>query len=86
MDNNKITLISLKEKVDKIEKDMVLLNNKLDEVLELLKTDCRKMSNHIDFIENVYDKVKYPFEYIMTSVNNVMIHDSSHHTHNEINY
>jgi uncharacterized protein YaaN involved in tellurite resistance len=42
---------------------------KLDRILELLEKDCKKMTDHIDFIENVYDNVKSPFYYLMDKVN-----------------
>ena len=44
----------LKDRLDKIEN---LLSN------EILK-NCNKMSNHIDFIERIYDYIKYPLFYI----------------------
>jgi len=60
---NDIELI--KTKIDNLEK-------KLDNILKILESDCKKMSNHIDFIENVYDNVKTPFTFLMNSVNNVI--------------
>ncbi len=47
-------LRELKDKLDKIEN---LLSN------EILK-NCNKMSNHIDFVERIYDYIKYPLFYI----------------------
>ena len=41
------------------------MNKKLDKILELMENDCKKMVDHIDFIEKVYDKVKSPFHFIM---------------------
>ena len=45
------------------------IEQKLDKILELLEKDCKKMTDHIDFIENVYDNVKSPFYYLMDKVN-----------------
>jgi len=45
------------------------MEQKLDKILELLEKDCKKMTDHIDFIENVYDNVKSPFYYLMDKVN-----------------
>ena len=42
---------------------------KIDKILEILEKDCKKMTDHIDFIENVYDNVKSPFYYLMDKVN-----------------
>ena len=54
--------ISLETRCERIEE-------KLDKILELLEKDCKKMTDHIDFIENVYDNVKSPFYYLMDKVN-----------------
>lgn len=44
------------------------LNNKLDRIEQLLNNEilhnCNKMSNHIDFIERIYEYIKYPLFYI----------------------
>ena len=61
--NNDLSL--LKEKMDILEK-------KLDRILELVENDCKKMREHIDFVENVYDNVKTPFNYVMNSVGSLM--------------
>ncbi len=45
------------------------IEEKMDRILELLEKDCKKMTDHIDFIENVYDNVKSPFYYLMDKVN-----------------
>ena len=55
-------IIQIENKIDKLE-------TKLDKLLELLEKDCKKMTDHIDFIENVYDNVKSPFYYLMDKVN-----------------
>jgi hypothetical protein len=54
-----------KEKINSLEK-------KLDRILELVENDCKKMRDHIDFVEHVYDNVKTPFNYVMNSVNSLM--------------
>jgi hypothetical protein len=56
---------TFKEKIFEIEK-------KLDRILELVENDCKKMRDHIDFVEHVYDNVKTPFNYVMNSVNSLM--------------
>jgi uncharacterized protein YaaN involved in tellurite resistance len=55
-------LVILENRFEKIEQ-------KIDKILELLEKDCKKMTDHIDFIENVYDNVKSPFYYLMDKVN-----------------
>ena len=60
MDNNE-----LKMRLD-------ILERKIDLILETLKIDiqpnCEKMSSHIDFVDNVYDTVKAPLNYICSKV------------------
>ena len=56
---------TFKEKIIEIEK-------KMDRLLELVENDCKKMRDHIDFVEHVYDNVKTPFNYVMNSVNSLM--------------
>ena len=57
--------INLNVKIDK-------LNVKVDEILHILKKDVtkntKKMSEHIDFIENVYESVKSPLGFICNTV------------------
>jgi uncharacterized protein YaaN involved in tellurite resistance len=66
-------LIEIEHKVHGIEK-------KLDRIIELLEKDCKKMVDHIDFVETVYDSVKMPFYYVMDKVSllssNRILHSS----------
>lgn len=59
-------IIQIENKIDKLE-------TKLDKLLEILEKDCKKMTDHIDFIENVYDNVKSPFYYLMDKVNSLSL-------------
>jgi hypothetical protein len=59
----------LKNKMLDLENQFKIIEKKMDRVLELLEKDCKKMSDHIDFVENVYDNVKMPFYYVMDKVN-----------------
>jgi len=54
-------------KLDLIIEELVSINKKLEilnEKLEIVDKDCSKMSNHIDFINLVYEKLKYPLNCI----------------------
>jgi hypothetical protein len=44
-------------KLNSLEKDVAYIKSKFDEGLS---DDCKKMSEHIDFVENVYENVKNP--------------------------
>ena len=65
----KITNLELSVKT--LDTKLQLVNDKLDKILGLLETDCKKMTDHIDFIEQVYDNVKNPLNFIMNKVNNL---------------
>ena len=58
--------------MEKIEERLDRLENKIDQIIELLngdlKSNCDKMAGHIEFVENVYDKVKKPLGYICNKV------------------
>jgi hypothetical protein len=59
----------IKNEILKLENQFKIVETKIDKILELLEKDCKKMSDHIDFVENVYDNVKMPFYYVMDKVN-----------------
>ena len=61
------------EKIVALENRCERIEHKMDKILELLEKDCKKMTDHIDFIENVYDNVKSPFYYLMDKVNSVSL-------------
>ena len=58
-------LKEIKHKIDKLEKKINLLleKNKIN------TENCNKMGQHVDFIESVYTKVKYPLEFITNKLN-----------------
>jgi len=57
---------TIKEKIDNIEK-------KIDDIINILlnevKGDCKKMGEHIDFVEKVYDNVKNPLGFLCNKIN-----------------
>jgi len=61
------------ESNNKIEERLKKIELKLDIILKLLENDLKKntekMSNHIDFIETVYENIKNPLGYICNKVN-----------------
>lgn len=66
----------LKNKILDLEKHFTIMEKKMDKILELLEKDCKKMSDHIDFVENVYNNVKMPFYYVMDKVNYLVSSDT----------
>jgi hypothetical protein len=75
----------LKNKMLDLENQFKIMDKKMDKILEILEKDCKKMSDHIDFVENVYDNVKMPFYYVMDKVNYLVTNDNKKildHEHN----
>jgi peptidoglycan hydrolase CwlO-like protein len=71
-----IKLNILDNKLNNLDNKLNNLDNKLDKILELLEKnskDCEKMSSHIDFIDNVYENVKAPMNYICDTMNSKFI-------------
>lgn len=70
--------------------EIAALNDRLDRIERLLQTEvvakCNKMSNHIDFIECIYDYVKAPLFYIsermraLASTHRIPIEHRGHQT------
>lgn len=52
----------------KLQEDVVIIKSKVDGDL---KNSCQKMSEHIDFIENVYDNVKNPLGFICNKISSI---------------
>ena len=66
----------LKLQVNELKQISLEINAKLDKLLQLFETqstDSKKMSQHIDFIETVYEKVKLPFNFIMNAVDKTLV-------------
>lgn len=63
----------IKSKLNSLEYKLIDLEVKLNTILDLLEKDinpnCKKMSSHIDFVDNVYDNVKNPLGFICNKVN-----------------
>ncbi len=66
--NNKIIslLNEINIKIDRIEERLIKLENSQN-----------KMDTHIDFIENIYENIKNPLNYVTNKVNNYLQHSSS---------
>jgi|TARA_B110000858_G_C17535780_1_gene351287 archaellum component FlaC len=59
-------LVKINSRLDNIENELKNIKGKInDELVD----ECKKMSNHIDFIDNVYDNVKNPLGYICNKLN-----------------
>jgi hypothetical protein len=66
------TLIRIELKLKKLEND----NKKIIKILDTLlnqtnesSKECKKMGEHIDFVEHVYENVKHPLNFICKKIN-----------------
>jgi uncharacterized protein YfbU (UPF0304 family) len=68
--------LNLNIKIEEINKKIEELSIKVDRILNILKKDVsvntKKMSDHINFVENVYENVKYPLGFICNTVTHYM--------------
>ena len=69
-------LINIDKKITHMENKIDTLDTKLNMIMELLdkdiSTDCKKMSKHIDFVNEVYTKIKNPLGFLVNKVNSVL--------------
>lgn len=78
-----LKLNKLSSDVERIEHKIDLLLSKF-EIINKLEPQCKKMSDHIDFVENVYDTVKSPMYYILNKVSQIRnITDTSYKNKND---
>lgn len=65
----------IKTRLNTIDYKLIDLDVKLNKILNLLEEDvqpnCKKMSSHIDFVDNVYDNVKNPLNFVCNKINNL---------------
>lgn len=59
-------------RIAEIEINISRMNEKLDKILSLLEKDCKKMSDHIDFVDEIYDNIKHPLHFIMNKTSNLI--------------
>jgi hypothetical protein len=60
------------EKIENLNEKIENLNEKLDQILLILNKDIskntKKMGEHIEFVENVYENVKSPLGFICNTI------------------
>lgn len=56
-------------RVDNIENKIDVLESKMNEELV---PGCKKMGNHINFIENVYETMRYPLGYFCNKIRTII--------------
>ena len=62
----------MEETLQLILNELTQMRKEINQIKEILNTDikenCQKMGGHIDFVENVYDTVKAPLNYISNKI------------------
>lgn len=64
MNSNDEIILRLNRVEDKVDKIIHILEGSL-------KQNCEKMGEHINFVENVYENVKHPLNYLCNKVNQI---------------
>ena len=59
------TLSSICKRLTRIEEKLEVINVKIEKDVV---NECKKMGDHIDFIEKVYENVKHPLGYITNKI------------------
>ena len=72
----------LDKKIDHLTDKLEIVEEKIDNIYNKIDCDvtkeCKKMGEHIDFIENVYDNVKHPLGYICNKIKSFSSSDKQH--------
>ena len=82
-------LYKINKNLEKINEKLINLESKIENIEKKIDSDivdeCKKMGNHINFIENVYENVKHPLGYINTKIKKLIGNEESY-TLNNISY
>ena len=69
---------NINNRLDKIESKINKMEEKIEKIILLLENNnkkCQKMSEHIDFVEHVYENVKNPLGFICKKINSIVSND-----------
>ena len=70
--NNESNVKEIMQKIDIMLEEIRNVSKKLDKVIDKIDInheECSRMGEHINFIENIYESVKSPLNYICDTVN-----------------
>jgi len=80
--NIELELGDIKELMIKLNNNIEDINNKMNILTGTLDNDlipeCKKMGEHIDFVENVYDTVKHPLGYLCNKIKTLTNRDTNY--------
>jgi len=64
MDNNGKILLKILRRIENIEEKL----ESIEESMSSSSKSCTKMSEHIDFVESIYDVVRHPMNKVLSLV------------------
>jgi len=72
-DNDNIDNIinELSEKINKLSKKIDNIDEKIDKLInnsEKISRETQRMDSHVTFVEDIYNKVKSPFHFLMNKI------------------
>ena len=73
-DSNEKEFHLIEEKLEILQTDIEKLDEKMDKILEMMDKiiqDTQRMDLHITFIEDIYEKIKSPFHFLMKKTENI---------------
>jgi hypothetical protein len=62
----------LKQQVAELKQQIHEMDGKLNELHKWIDQDGTKITNHIELVENVCEKVKQPFSFIIHNINHIL--------------
>ena len=71
LDEIKELLLILNKSMEKMNEKLDIICNNNNKLTQEVSSECKKMSSHIDFVESVYDNMKYPINYICGTINSI---------------
>ena len=81
LEDIKIQILNLEkliiQKFDELDKKIESLNDNNNKKIDDIKVECTKMGSHIDFIEETYNTLQTPLNYVKRSVERLIGYSSS---------
>ena len=81
LNNINSTLNNIHNRVSILEKNQIKNMENINQIINMLNSgdiidNCKKMGNHINFVENVYNSVKYPLSFICNKITKYSMQNS----------
>ena len=74
----------MEQEIISIKSQLEIINEKLDKIILKIDNDvtgeCKKMGDHIDFIENIYSNVKKPLGFVCSKLQLLIRNDDQNYS------